>query len=112
LTRADIYSNNFLSNPWRRPSLLLRRLLAIEVLRKLPLDSTRAAFFLGERVHHPHVLFIAPRDLIVVVVKIVLLIVRAATSAVAVRCAAAIEFVVGGEFVGRVVGAVVVLGWM
>jgi hypothetical protein len=110
LTQADVYSNSLQNIPWSRTSLLLRRLLAIKVLRKLPLDSTRAALFLGERVHHPHVFLVAPRDFIVVIVEVILLIVRAATSAVAVRSTAAVEFVVGGEFVGRVVGAVVVLG--
>lgn len=92
-------------------SLLLIRLLAIKVLSKLPLDSTRAALFLSERIHHPHILLIAPCNFIIVVVKIVLLVIRAATSAVAVRRAFAIEFVVAGEFVRGVVGAVVVFGW-
>jgi hypothetical protein len=111
-TETNIYSNTLQSVPNHHTSLLLSGLLANEVLRKLPLDSTRAALFLGKRVHHPHVLLIAPRNFVVVIVEIVLLVIRAATSAVAVRSTAAVEFVVGGEFVGWVVGAVVVLGWM
>lgn len=91
--------------------LLLGRLLAIKILGKLPLDSARPALLLGERIHHSHVLLVAPGWFVVVVVEVVLLVVRPTASAVAVRSAAAVKFVVCGEFVGRVVGAVVVLGW-
>jgi hypothetical protein len=91
--------------------ILLRRLLAVEILGKLPLDSAWATRLLSERVHHPHVLFVAPGRFVVVVVEVVLLVVRATASTVAVCSALAVKFVVGGEFIGGVVCAVVVLGW-
>jgi hypothetical protein len=72
----------------------LRRLLAVEILGKLPLNSARATRLLSERVHHPHVLFVAPGRFVVVVVEIVLFVVRATASAVAVRSALTVEFVV------------------
>lgn len=82
-------------HPEASHSLLLHSLLAVKILRKLPLNSTPATRLLcSKRIHHPHVLFVAPRHLVFVVIEIVLLVVRTATGAVAVRCAAAVELVV------------------
>jgi hypothetical protein len=72
----------------------LRRLLAVEILSKLPLDSAWATLLLSERIHHPHVLFVAPGRFVIVVVEVVLLVVRATSSTVAVCSALAVKFVV------------------
>lgn len=96
------------------PSLvifLLRRFLPVEILGKLPLDPARSTLLLSKGVHHPHVLFVTPSWFVIVIVEIVLLVIRTAASAVAIRSAAAIELVITSKFVGRVVCAVVVLGW-
>jgi hypothetical protein len=77
----------------------------------LPLDSARSTLLLGERIHHSHIFFVAPGRFVIVIVEVVLLVVRAAASAVAIRSAAAIELVITSEFVGRIVCAVIVLGW-
>jgi len=74
--------------------ILLRRLFAIEIFGKLPLDSARPALLLSKRIHHPHVLFVAPSRFVVIVVEVVLLVVRATTGTVTVCCALAVKFVV------------------
>ena len=74
--------------------LLLRRLLAIEILGKLPFDSARPTVLLSKRIHHPHVLFVAPSRFVVIVVEVVLLVIRATASTIAVRSALTVKFVV------------------
>lgn len=74
--------------------VLLCRFLAREILGKLPLDSARPVVLLSKRIHHPHVLFVTPSRFVIIVVEVVLLVVRATASAIAVCCALAVKLVV------------------